>query len=63
MRTDFLVAYLIKSVNGNSEVRHIRRSVSKRLWERADYRQAVSIGVRNSSRIAGVGKVVEIVVK
>ncbi len=32
------------------EVRHIRRSVSKRLWERADYRQAVSIGVRNSWR-------------
>ena len=32
------------------EVRRIRRSVSKRLWERADYRQAISIGVRNSWR-------------
>ncbi len=32
------------------EVRRIRRSASKRLWERADYSQAVSIGVRNSWR-------------
>jgi hypothetical protein len=30
------------------EVRRIRRSASKLLWRRADYRQAVSAGVRNS---------------
>jgi len=32
------------------EVRRIRRSASKLLWKKADYRQAVSIGVRNSWR-------------
>ena len=31
-----------------AEIRRIRSSVSKRLWQRAVYRQAVSSGVKNS---------------
>ena len=34
----------------HQDVRRIRRSASKLLWRREDYRQAVSAGVRNSLR-------------
>ena len=40
----------VKRKKSKAEIRRIRSSVSKRLWQRADYRQAVSSGVRNSWR-------------
>ncbi len=41
---------IIKPVKRKSkaEIRRIRSLMSKRLWQRADYRQAVSSGVKNS---------------